>query len=53
MLDDLIWYNKSFQKVSNRTLRLGDNRRNDVMEDMENSAPMVLDLIKQCFDNGL
>lgn len=36
------------EEVKNRTLRLGANRRSDIMEEMENCAPMVIDLIKAC-----
>lgn len=34
------------EEVRNKSLRLGDNRRNEVMDEMENSAPMVVDLLK-------
>ena len=39
--------------MRNKSLRLGDNRRNEVMDEMENSAPMVVDLLKAYLSEGL
>ncbi|XP_076818259.1 transportin-3-like isoform X2 [Clavelina lepadiformis] len=38
------------EEVNNRTLRLGENRRAEILEDMENAAPMVVDLLKACVE---
>ena len=50
---ELLFFICAFQlsflwQVSNRALRLGANRRAEILEDMENSAPMVVDLLKAC-----
>ena len=38
-------------QVNNRALRLGSNRRCEIMDEMENSAPMVIELLKSCLEN--
>lgn len=36
------------EEVNSRHLRLGANRRANIIEDMENSAPMVIEVVQAC-----
>ena len=40
------------EEVNSRTLRLGSNRRQDILGDFQNSSPDVIQFLKVCLSNG-
>ncbi|KAE8750021.1 hypothetical protein FOCC_FOCC003145 [Frankliniella occidentalis] len=40
------------EEVNSRTLRLGSNRRQEILNDFQNSSPAVLQFLKACLTNG-
>lgn len=40
------------EEVNSRTLRLGSNRRQDIIQDFQDSSPAVLQFLKACLSSG-
>ncbi|KAJ1519674.1 hypothetical protein ONE63_004939 [Megalurothrips usitatus] len=40
------------EEVNSRTLRLGSNRRQDILQDFQNSSPAVIQFLKACLSSG-